>query len=57
MKTKKYNALSGVWDDNKKKFVAPGTIDWHWIGDESESLEDKLQRYSDAPDTFNNLAK
>lgn len=26
----KYNGLNGVWDDNKKKFVKPGTIDWSW---------------------------
>ena len=22
----KYNGLNGVWDDNKKKFVKPGTV-------------------------------
>ena len=30
MKKKKYNGLNGVWDDFKKKFVKPGTIDWSW---------------------------
>lgn len=26
----KYNALNGVWDDKKKRFVAPNTINWKW---------------------------
>ena len=26
----KYTAQNGVWDDFKKKFVKPNTIDWSW---------------------------
>lgn len=26
----KYTAQNGIWDDNKKKFVKKGTIDWSW---------------------------
>lgn len=27
----KYTAQNGIWDDNKKKFVKKGTIDWKWV--------------------------
>ncbi len=26
----KYDGCNGVWDDTKKKFVKPGTLDWSW---------------------------